>query len=152
MMRWILSLRRLVLFAYLICCIGISGFALGSFAKIIQTYLYVDYDYRIESAIVIGQVFFQWLFMINAAWSDLKKYAVLALTISMFGSLLLLPLVTYSFMFQVSEIVALIYFFCVVAILFITHYWLIKKEQLPTVLTYSWVLYRLLVLSYVAAP
>jgi hypothetical protein len=90
--------------------------------------------------------------MINAAWSDLKKYAVLALTISMFGSLLLLPLVTYSFMFQVSEIVALIYFFCVVAILFITHYWLIKKEQLPTVLTYSWVLYRLLVLSYVAAP
>lgn len=152
MLRWILSQSSLALFAYLCFCVAISGFALGSFAKIIQEYLAVDYNYRTETLMVIGQVVFQWLFMRKSSWSDRKKYAVIALAISMLGSLLLLPLLAYSSIYGVSETVAVAYFFCVVGIIFLAHHKLIKDERLPTVLTFTWVLYRLLLLAYLITP
>jgi hypothetical protein len=155
MFRWILSLRSFALFAYLCFCVGISGFALGSFAKIIQGYLAVDYNYRTETLMVIGQVIFQWSFMSRASWLERKKYAVIALTISMLGSLLLLPLLpllAYARLYGVSETVSLAYFLCVVVTIFLAHHKLIKYKRLPTVLTFTWVLYRLLLLTYLITP
>jgi hypothetical protein len=73
MLRWILSLRALAFFAYICFCVCVSGFALGSFAKIVRGYLAVDYDYQTEALMVAGQVIFQWLFMIKSSWSERKK-------------------------------------------------------------------------------
>ena len=148
MLRKILSFPPFVLFAYLCFCVIISGFALGYFAKIIQEYLAVSYNYKTEALFVLGQVIFQWLFMTNASWSDRKKYAVIALTISMFGSFLLLPLVVFAIIYGVSKTGAIAYFFTVVLIIFLCHHKLIKDEGLPSILTLTWVLYRALLLVY----
>lgn len=152
MLRWILSLRALAFFAYICFCVCVSGFALGSFAKIVRGYLAVDYDYQTEALMVAGQVIFQWLFMIKSSWSERKKYAVIALTVSMFGSMLLIPLLAYSSIFEISEIAAVGYFFGVVAILFLAHHKLIKSEKLSSILTLTWVIYRLLLLAYLIIP
>jgi uncharacterized membrane protein len=152
MVRWILSLRGLALLAYVCFCVGISGFALGSFTKITQRYLTVEYNYQTEALIVAGQVIFQWLFMIKSSWSEKKTYGVIALTVSMFGSVLLIPLLAYESIVGMSEIPAIWYFFGVVAIIFLAHHKLIKSEKLPTVLTLTWVLYRLLLLACLTIP
>jgi len=146
------SLKAPALSVYLLFCIGISAFALGSFAQIIQEYLTVEYDYRMEALIVTGQVGFQWLFMRNASWSERKEYMVIALTVSAIGSSLLLPLIISAYIFSVSAVVATGYFFLVVGVIFVTHHVLIKKMKLPSMLTLTWVLYRVLLLVYVIFP
>ncbi|MFN5833595.1 MAG: hypothetical protein ACK56K_07380 [Akkermansiaceae bacterium] len=152
MLRWIFSLKLPALIAYLCFCVVISGFALGSFAKIIQEYLTTTYDYRTEGLMVLGQVAFQWSFMGNASWSKRKGYAIIALTVSMIGSLLLLPLIACHNIFTVSVLLATVYFFAVVTFIFAIHHSLIRTEKLPTILTYTWVLYRILLLIYLVFP
>jgi hypothetical protein len=70
----------------------------------------------------------------------------------MFGSMLLIPLLAYSSIFEISEIAAVGYFFGVVAILFLAHHKLIKSEKLSSILTLTWVIYRLLLLAYLIIP
>jgi hypothetical protein len=152
MLRWIFSLKLPALIAYLCFCVVISGFALGSFAKIIQEYLTTTYDYSSEGIMVIGQVAFQWLFMGRTTWLERKRYALIALGVSMIGSFLLLPLIAYHNIFTVSALFATVYFFTVVGIIFAIHHSLIRTEKLPTILTYTWVLYRILLLVYLVFP
>ncbi len=152
MLRWMLTLKIPALFAYLCFCVLISAFALGSFRKIVQEYLSTTYDYRTEGILVLGQVAFQWLFMGKASWSKRKVYAIIALTVSMIGSLLLLPLIAYQSFFSISSVWAAVYFFTVVGVIFVIHHSLIVRKQLPAILTYTWVLYRLLLLIYLVFP
>ena len=152
MLRWILSLKLPTLIVYLCFCVAISGFILGSFAKIVQEYLTTTYDYRTEGLMVLGQVVFQWLFMGKASWLERKKYGIIALTVSMIGSLLLFPLIAYHNIFTVSVLFATVYFFAVVAFIFVIHHSFISTEKLPTILTYTWVLYRILLLVYLVLP
>jgi len=152
MWRWLVSLKTPALTAYLCLCVAISGFALGSFAKIVEEYLTIGYEYSTEVLVVLGQVVFQWLVMSKASWPDKKTYAILALTVSMIGSLLLLPLIAYHLIFEVAPMWATAYFFTVVGVIFIIHHRLIVREQLPLILTCTWVLYRLLLLVYLVFP
>lgn len=152
MLRWILTLKIPALFAYFCFCVLISAFALGSFAKIVQEYLSTTYDYSTEGIMVLGQVAFQWLFMGKASWSERKTYAVIALTVSMIGSLSLLPLIAYHSIFAASSTWATAYFFVVVGVIFVIHHRLVVRKQLPAILTYTWVLYRFLLLFYLVFP
>lgn len=151
-LRRLLALRPLGLGLYLALTVVASGFALGSFAKIIQPYLAVAYDYRTEALMVCGQVLFQWLFMVRSSWPERKTYAVIALTISGLGSVLLFPLLAYAAIWGAPAAAALVYFFGVVAIIFIAHHRLIRRERLPLILAATWVLYRLLLLAYLTFP
>lgn len=137
---------------YMVVAIGVSAFTLASFAKLIPSYLAVGYDYRTEALMVSGQVFFQWMFMGRHSWPQRGKYAVIALTISLLGSILLFPLLAYSAILAVSQPLAVAYFLAVVAIIFAAHHHLVKAEGLPAVLAVTWVLYRLLFLAYLTIP
>jgi hypothetical protein len=152
MLTWILSLKTPALVLYVFWCIGISSFALGSFATIIQEYLAIQYDYSAEALMVMGQVGFQWLFMAKCSWLERKGYAIIALTVSMIGSLLILPLVAYHNFFTTSSVWATVYFFIVVGVIFVIHHRLVVRKKLPTILTYTWVLYRLSLLIYLVFP
>ena len=152
MLRWLLSLKTPALTAYLCVCVATSAFALGSFAKIVQEYLATPYDYKTEGLMVLGQVAFQWLFMGKALWSERKTYAIIALTVSMIGSLLLIPLIVCQNIVMASSSFATAYFFLVVGIIFLIHRRLIIRVQLPAILTYTWVLYRVLLLAYLIFP
>ena len=145
--------RNIALIAAYSCfCIGISSYALSAFAKIIQEHLAVHYDYRMEMIMVTGQVVFQWLFMLQSCWRLKIRYMLVALTVSMIGSLMLLPLIFYNLLTPVSALNAVCYFFTVVLAIFIVHYALIKKYNLPPRLTLTWVLYRCLLLAFVIYP
>jgi hypothetical protein len=152
MLQWILTLQLPALFTYVCFCVAVSAFALGSFAKIVQEYLSTTYNYTTEGGMVLGQVAFQWLFMVKESWSERKAYAIIALTVSMVGSLLLLPLIAYHSFLAISSIWATAYFFLVVGVIFVIHRRLVVQKQLPAILTYTWVLYRLLLLVYLVFP
>ena len=137
---------------YLTSCISISSYSLSSFAYIIRDYLSVPYDYWKEIIMVVGQVGFQWLFMRNSSWTQRYTYMVIALSVSMVGSIMLLPLIFYSFSSAVSPMAASFYFLVVVFSIFLLHRVLVKKKGLPLHLTYTWILYRLFLLLYLFYP
>ena len=141
-----------LLVVYLAFCAGLSAFALGSFAKIIQSHLAVRYDYRTELLMVVGQVGFQWLFMLRSSWAARRTYAILALSVSMIGSVLLLPLIAIHSALAVSPLFATAWFSGVVGVIFLIHHALIVWLKLPPYLTLTWVLYRLLLLAYLLVP
>lgn len=137
---------------YLGWCIVISGFALSSFAQIVQRFLSVEYSLVKEMSIVLLQVPFQWLFMAKSTREEKLQYLLIALTVSMVGSVMLLPLIGYHRLYGVSELFALLVFGFVVGAIFLLHSLLIARHSLPRRLAFTWVLYRLLLLGYVLYP
>jgi hypothetical protein len=141
---------RLIL--YCVACILISGFALSSFAKIIEDVLEVKYNLTTETLMVILQVPFQWLFMPRSSWHEKIVYLVIALSVSLIGSILLLPIIGISYIYSISNLIAIAYFFLVVAIIFTIHFLLISKEKLPARLGITWIVYRCFILAYLLMP
>ena len=137
---------------YIIWCVGISAYSLGSFVEIVQSYLAVHYDYTTEGIMVVAQVGFQWLFMFRSSWEERVRYLFVALTVSMIGSLLLLPLLLQNSLSSVSAAGATSYFLVVVGIIWRIHHRLIIRNSLPPMLSCTWVLYRFLLLLFVLVP
>lgn len=130
----------------LVTSILLSAAVLSSIARMLEGYLRLDYGYAAELAVVSGQVLFQWVFMWNYGVRDKMSYAVAVLSVSLLGSILLLPLVWYSSYNTVGPAAVLVYFFSVVSIMFVVHALLVKNNNWPWYLCGTWVLYRLLVL------
>ena len=101
---------------------------------------------------VILQVPFQWLFMLKNSWREKIVYLFIALSVSLIGSILLLPIIGMSYLLVIPNPVAIGYFFLVVAIIFLVHFLFISKEKLPAVLGITWIAYRCLILAYVLIP
>jgi hypothetical protein len=137
---------------YLLGCVGVSAYSLGAFVQIIQSYVSINYSYQTEGIMVIAQVGFQWLFMMRRSWKERVRYMYVALTVSMIGSVMLLPLLLIHSLMGVSGVIAIGYFFVVVGIIFAIHHRLIIRSALPKVLSVTWVLYRLLLLAFVLFP
>jgi len=137
---------------YFLTCAMVSAYALSAFAKIVQALLAVQYGFISELFIVLGQVGFQYLFMKGSSWEMKVRYAEVALTVSLIGSLLLLPLVVYHQINSVDPFFAVFYFFVVVGVIFVIHVTSILWLGMPKVLALTWVLYRVLILGYVLYP
>jgi len=137
---------------YLVWCVGISAYTLGSFTEIVEPYLAVRYDYKREAIMVAGQVVFQWIFMSKSSTEERMRYMFIALTVSMIGSLMLLPLVLCDRLATVSALTATAYFLVVVGLIFGLHYQLVMRNSLPSILCYTWVLYRSFLLLFVLVP
>lgn len=137
---------------YVICCVGLSGFALGSFVHIVERFIVARYDYWTEIFFVLAQVPFQWIFMRRLSWRARWRYALLALSVSLVGSIGLLPLLYYHHVSGVSPFAATLYFLGVVAVIFVLHAIAIARESLPRILTLTWVVYRLGILAFLLIP
>jgi hypothetical protein len=137
---------------YVTCCIGVSGFALGSFVQIVERFIAARYDYWTEMFFVIAQVPFQWIFMRRSSWRSRWRYALIALGVSLIGSIALLPLLLYHRLSGTSPLAAAIYFFGVVAFIFVLHALAIARERLPRILTLTWVVYRLGIVAFLLMP
>lgn len=137
---------------YVTWCVGISAYSLGSFVQIIERHLRIHYDYKTEAIMVVAQVGFQWLFMTRSSWEERVRYMFIALSVSMVGSLMLLPLLFCSSFWSISAVTATAYFFVVVGIIFVIHHRIIISNSLPKTLSGTWVLYRILLLIYVLVP
>lgn len=98
-----------------------------------------------EGCITIGQLVFQGVLIYKLDKKTILNYFGNVMTISLMGSLLLLPLLTINWMVEISETIFLIGFGITVLIMFIEHYRRIKLLKLPSFLSYTWVLYRILI-------
>ena len=138
--------------AYVTCCVAISGLVLGSFVQIVERFIAARYDYWTEMFFVIAQVPFQWIIMRRSAWHARYRYAVIALGVSLVGSIALMPLLLYHHIAGASPFIATLYFCAVVAGIFTLHAVAIERERLPRLLTLSWVVYRLGILAFLLFP
>jgi hypothetical protein len=122
---------------------------LTAFAAIIRDHLAIHYDRWFELGMVAGQVVFQWAVLWRRTWSDRLDYAVILVFVSSLGAALLWPLLLWHRVAPVRPLVAVTYFFAVVAVMFAVHVRLVKQAALPLVLCATWVVYRLLILLVV---
>ncbi len=119
---------------------------LAAFATIIERYLAVHYDWRLEVGMVMGQIGFQWAFMFRRPREEKLSYAWILVCISSLGAVLLWPLVLFGN--GVAPLRAIAYFFAVVGVMFVAHWVLVSRYALPKWLCATWVLYRLFLLGF----
>lgn len=129
--------------------IGITAYTLSLFSILIQSLLSIPYDWKIEMAIVTGQIIFQVPFIWKKSRFEIIRYQYNMLLISLLGSILLWPIIVINEWHIQSQTVNLIYFFSVVSIMFLVHIQRVKKLELPTYLCFTWVLYRLIILPFI---
>lgn len=129
--------------------IGITAYTLSRFSILIQSLLSIPYDWKIEMAIVTGQIIFQVPFIWKKSTFEIIRYQYNMLLISLLGSILLWPIIIINERHIQSQTVNLIYFFSVVSIMFLVHVQRVKKLELPTYLCFTWVLYRLIILPFI---
>ncbi len=101
-----------------------------------------------EYCICFGQLIFQGsiLIAIKTKKENLFDYLGNMMTVSLIGGLLLLPALIIGHYAVLSSIIYLAYFFAVVLCMFIQHQKRVKNIHGPVWLSYTWVLYRCLVL------
>lgn len=105
-------------------------------------------NYGREYAICFGQILFQGslLLLFKNNKYQILEYIKHMMTVSLIGGFLLLPVFTFATYFHVPSVIYLIYFLCVVLFMFFNHKIRIRKVKAPQWLTYTWVLYRIIIL------
>ncbi len=108
-------------------------------------------NYGREYTICFGQILFQGslLFLFKNNKYQILEYIKNMMTVSLLGGFLLLPAFIISYWFSLPSLFYMAYFFCVVLIMFINHKFRITKINAPQWLTYTWVLYRVIVLTII---
>lgn len=132
---------------YIIFSTIITIFTLYKCAQII-TILPNASIYR-EVILAIGQMVFQSLFLLKKDKKTVLNYLGNLMTVSLLGSLILVPMIFLNSIIKLPEIVILGWFTCTVLIMFLEHSRRIKILELPKHLTYTWVLYRIIALGII---
>jgi len=99
-----------------------------------------------EVILAFGQIVFQSLFLLNFDKKTLINYAGNLMTVSLMGSLILVPILILNQFINLPEVLVLGWFSITVLIMFVEHQRRIKILKLPFYLSYTWILYRILAL------
>ncbi|MFT5846506.1 MAG: putative DCC family thiol-disulfide oxidoreductase YuxK [Psychroserpens sp.] len=99
-----------------------------------------------EGFITFGQLVFQGVLIYKLDKQTILNYFGNVMTISLMGSLMLLPLLIINSMVPLHETIFLIGFGITVFIMFLEHFRRVKLLKLPSFLSFTWVLYRVLIL------
>lgn len=126
-----------------------TAFALSQYAKLIQHLISIKYNWQFELYMVLGMLFFQYPFIYKKTFALTLNYYFNMLLVSLIGSMLLYPLLLIAHYFKLPDWVSLAYFFSVVVIMFFEHKRRVANLLLPVYLSYTWVLYRFLILLFI---
>jgi hypothetical protein len=137
--------------AVMVICIAVTAIALNQYAKLIQHLISIRYDWRFEACMVIGMLFFQYPFIYNKSFSQKLDYYFNMLLVSLIGSVLLFPLLVMNFYSGYNDTFNLLYFLIVVLIMFFDHKRRVAALGLPMIISYTWVLYRAIILIFILA-
>ncbi|MBS7232028.1 hypothetical protein KHA90_13435 [Flavobacterium psychroterrae] len=102
-----------------------------------------------EAALAFGQIVFQSLFLLKLDKKAIMNYAGNLMTVSLMGSLILVPMLILNQFVSVPETLVLGWFAITVLIMFKEHFRRIKILKLPFYLSYTCVLYRILALLFI---
>ena len=133
----------------MLLCIAITAASLNQFAKLIQHLINIKYDWKFELFMVVGQLVFQFPFIFRKTTEQKWDYYYNMLIVSMMGSILLLPLIIFNHFYLLNSTINILYFFAVVLFMFIEHKRRVYQLCLPTYISYTWVLYRFLILIFI---
>ena len=130
-------------------CILTTAFTLNLYAKLIQHLLFVKYNWLFELIMVFGMLLFQLIFIFKKPGKLIWDYFFKTLLVSFIGSVLLWPLLLINTYERVSDLYNLIYFFCIVFVMFFIHKNTVTKMKLPFYLSYTYILYRFIILLFI---
>lgn len=129
---------------YLLFAVGITTILLFKFSELIP--FIPKSNFSREAAIAIGQLVFQRLFLLNRDYKTTLNYLGNVMTVSLYGCLLLTPILLSSLIIKINPMVALAWFGITVTLMLAEHSRRITILQLPKYLSVTWILYRLLIL------
>ncbi len=135
--------------ASFVFCIAITAFTLSKYAVLIQPLLSIEYNWTFELLMVIGMLIFQYPFIYKMKWNIKIDYYFNMLLISLLGSILLWPLLFANHFTNIKDMVNVGYFFIVVATMFFIHKKMVTKMQLPLYISYTYILYRFIILLFI---
>ncbi|PIE99819.1 MAG: hypothetical protein CR994_09250 [Maribacter sp.] len=99
-----------------------------------------------ESILALGQILFQVLFLMGKTRRAIIGYIGNLMTVSLMGPLLLIPVVLLGLLIDVHQGVILGWLGLTVSIMFIGHSRRVKALGLPSYLSYTWMVYRVVAL------
>jgi hypothetical protein len=99
-----------------------------------------------EIILAFGQIVFQSLFLLKLDKKTIINYAGNLMTVSLMGSLILVPILILNQFVNVLEFLVLGWFGITVCIMFAEHFRRIKILNLPYYLSYTWIIYRIIAL------
>jgi hypothetical protein len=129
--------------------IAFISFTLSRYALLVQHLLRIRYSSIFEVCMVTGMLLFQLIFIYKKNRKLIFDYFANVLMVSVIGSLLLLPLIFINHVFPLSDLLNICYFFLVVLYMFFEHKKRVKAIGLPTYLSYTWILYRVIILAFI---
>lgn len=132
-----------------VICIVITVVVLNHVARLMQQLISISYDWKFEFLMVMGMILFQYPFIRKEKWDRKMEYYFNMLLVSAMGAVLLIPLLILNHYFHCSIITNVSFFFLVVLIMFFEHKRRVTKLSLPWVVSYTWVLYRFLILMLI---
>jgi hypothetical protein len=133
----------------IVVCIAITTFTLSQYAMLIQHLIKVKYNWQFEWCMVVGMLFFQLPFIYKKSIQLKLDYYFNMLLVSLIGSVLLWPLIIANSFFTCGSWLNIIYFFVVVLLMFFDHKRRVAKLLLPAYISYTWALYRFIILIFI---
>ena len=126
------------------------------FASIITTLTLYDFSNLIttlpkstigrELFLAVGQIVFQSLFLIRFDKKIILNYIGNLMTVSLMGSLILIPILILNLFFNIPELITLAWFGFTVLAMLLEHSRRIKLLELPFFLSITWIIYRIIAL------
>ena len=132
--------------AVMVICVAVTAITLSQYAQLIQHLIKIKYNWQFESGMITGMLFFQYPFIYKKNWSLKLDYYFNMLLVSLIGSILLFPILIFNFYSNYSDTFNLSYFFTVVLLMFFIHKKRVAALKLPKLISYTWVLYRVIIL------
>jgi len=99
-----------------------------------------------ELILAFGQIIFQSLFLLKFGKEKILNYVGNLMTVSLYGSLILTPILLLNKFIEIPAILILGWFGMTVLIMFIEHFRRIQLLRLPSYLSYTWIIYRIIAL------
>ena len=131
--------------AYIVFAGLLTALVLYGYSHLISLYAPVKPFYA-ELLIAFLQIPFQWMFVYKLSKQAAVNYFGNVMTVSLFGSLLLLPAIIGNLFIRLPQQIALYWFGVTALIIFAEHYCRVKLLGLPRRLCVTWLGYRVLLL------
>ena len=129
---------------YILFSIGIVGYTLFSFSGLIVS-LSVASLQR-ELLLAFGQIVFQLCFLLKKDLKTSINYIGNLMSVSLIGCIGLVQTIILNMIIPLPQTIILISFLGIVGLMFFEHKRRVALLELPSFLTYTWVLYRLIAL------
>lgn len=124
--------------------IGITFYSLRYFSPLIKNL--PSLSLTGEFLLAMGLIVFQSLFFVGKSVKTTINYLGNLMTVSLVGCLGLIQIIVLNAIITLPQFIVLSSFFGIVGVMFFEHKRRLKLLELPSYLSYTWILYRIIVL------